>query len=47
VRGDGVITRFDKKSGTFLAFNENRTIRTFFKPDDGVRYFERQLDREH
>jgi pyocin large subunit-like protein len=47
VRDDGVITRFDKQSGAFLAFNANKTIRTFFKPNDGLRYFERQLDKEH
>lgn len=47
VRDDGVISRFDKKSGAFLAFNQNKTIRTFFKPNDGVRYFERQIDKEH
>jgi len=47
VRDDGVISRFDKKSGAFLAFNENKTIRTFFKPNDGVRYFERQIEKSH
>lgn len=47
VRDDGVISRFDKKSGAFIAFNKNKTIRTFFKPNDGVRYFERQIEKEH
>jgi pyocin large subunit-like protein len=47
VRDDGVISRFDKQSGAFLAFNENKTIRTFFKPNDGVRYFERQIEKDH
>lgn len=42
-RSDGVTTRFDRKTGTFLAFNEDATIRTFFKPNDGERYFKRQL----
>lgn len=42
-RSDGVTTRFDRKAGTFLAFNEDATIRTFFKPNDGERYFKRQL----
>ena len=32
---DGVITRFDKRSGAFGAYNRDRTIRTFFKPNDG------------
>lgn len=47
VRDDGVISRFDKKSGAFLAFNKNKTIRTFFKPNDGVRYYERQIEKAH
>ncbi len=45
-RADGVITRFDRRSGAFLAFNADRTLRTFFKPNDGLAYFERQLERE-
>ena len=44
-RTDGVTTRFDRQAGTFLAFNEDLTIRTFFKPNDGERYFKRQLKR--
>jgi len=47
VRGDGVVTRFDRKSGAFLAFNRDRTIRTFFKPNDGESYFRRQLNRRN
>jgi pyocin large subunit-like protein len=46
-RPDGITTRFDRRSGGFLAFNRDRTIRTFFKPNDGERYFERQLNRSH
>ncbi len=46
VREDGVTTRFDRQGGTFLAFNEDFTIRTFFKPNDGERYFQRQLNRQ-
>lgn len=45
VRDDGVVTRFDRESGAFLAFNPDRTIRTFFKPNDGEAYFRRQLRR--
>lgn len=45
-RADGVITRFDKRSGAFLAFNADGTLRTFFKPNDGQAYFRRQLERE-
>lgn len=46
-RQDGVITRFDTRSGAFIAFHEDGSIRTFFKPNDGIRYFERQLEKEH
>lgn len=45
VRADGVITRFDRKSGAFLAFNPDLTIRTFFIPNDGEAYFRRQARR--
>jgi len=45
VRADGVMTRFDKRTGAFLACNPNGTIRTFFKPNDGERYYWRQLKR--
>lgn len=47
VRDDGVASRFDKRTGAFIAFDRDLTIRTFFKPNDGVRYFERQAEREH
>jgi hypothetical protein len=46
VRADGVSTRYDRQAGTFLAFNKDLTIRTFFKPNDGERYFKRQQNRE-
>lgn len=46
VRRDGVTTRFDRKSSAFLAFNRDRTIRTYFKPNDGEAYFHRQKSRE-
>ena len=42
---DGIVTRFDKRSGAYGAYNRDRTIRTFFKPNDGERYFHRQADR--
>lgn len=45
VKSDGIITRFDKRSGAFGAYNPDRTIRTFFKPNDGERYFHRQAQR--
>jgi hypothetical protein len=44
-RDDGVITRFDRTAGAFLAFNPDGTIRTFFRPRDGERYFRRQATR--
>lgn len=46
VRGDGTVTRFDRSSGAFLAFEPNGMIRTFFRPNDGEAYFRRQLSRE-
>lgn len=46
-RNDGVITRFDKASGAFLAVNRDGTIRTFFRPNDGEAYFRRQASRSH
>jgi pyocin large subunit-like protein len=45
MRAEGVITRFDRKTGAFLAFNPDLTIRTYFKPNDGERYFRRQSKR--
>ena len=44
-RPDGRLCRFDRRSGAFIAFDRNRTIRTFFKPRDGERYFHRQSRR--
>ena len=45
VRRDGVTTRFDRQTGAFIAFNGDGTIRTFFKPNDGERYYKRQAER--
>lgn len=42
---DGVISRFDRVSGAFLAVDPDGTIRTFFKPNDGEEYFRRQAKR--
>lgn len=42
---DRVVSRFDKRTGAFLAFDRDGTIRTFFKPNDGERYFRRQATR--
>jgi len=46
VRTDGVITRYDRSSGAFIAFNSDGTIRTYFKPNAGESYFNRQRERE-
>jgi pyocin large subunit-like protein len=45
VKPGGVFTRFDRRSGAFGAYNGDRTIRTFFIPNDGERYFHRQAKR--
>jgi pyocin large subunit-like protein len=45
VRPDGVVTRFDRASGDFIAFDADGTIRTFFRPNDGENYFRRQARR--
>ena len=44
-RRDGIVTRFDRGSGAFLAVNRDGTIRTFFRPNDGETYFRRQASR--
>lgn len=46
VRRDGVVTRFDRQTGAFIAFNANGVIRTFFRPNDGERYWRRQAERD-
>jgi pyocin large subunit-like protein len=45
VRQDGVVTRFDRSEGDFLAFDSDLTIRTYFRPNNGEAYFDRQLQR--
>ena len=45
VRRDGVVTRYDRQTGAFIAFNANGVIRTFFRPNDGERYWRRQAER--
>lgn len=44
-RPDGVVSRFDRRSGAFIAFDANGIIRTFFRPNDGEAYFRRQARR--
>lgn len=41
-RADGGGAKFDKKHGWFVAYDPDLTLRTFFVPNDGIRYFERQ-----
>jgi pyocin large subunit-like protein len=45
IKPGGVISRFDRRTGYFGAYNPDRTIRTFFVPNDGERYFRRQATR--
>ena len=45
-RPDGVVTRFDRGSGDFIAFNRDGVIRTYFRPADGEAYYRRQLGEE-
>ena len=40
-----IVTRYDQQTGAFIAFNPNGIIRTFFKPNDGERYYRRQAER--
>ena len=46
-RPDGQFSRFDRRGGYFGAYNRDRTIRTFFIPNDGERYFRRQAQRSY
>lgn len=46
-RPDGEFSRFDRRRGYFGAYNRDRTIRTFFIPNAGERYFWRQARRPH
>ena len=41
----GQFSRFDRRKGYFGAYNPDQTIRTFFIPNDGERYFRRQARR--
>ena len=46
-RSNGEFSRFDRRKGYFGAYNPDRTIRTFFVPNDGERYFHRQARRSY
>ncbi len=41
-RNNGEYSKFDRRHGYFGAYNRDGTIRTFFIPNDGERYFMRQ-----
>jgi len=41
-RPDGGGAKFEKRYGWFVAYDSDGTLRTFFVPNDGIRYFERQ-----
>ncbi len=45
IKDGRIVTRFDRRSGAFGAYNPDRTIRTFFIPNNGERYFHRQATR--
>jgi pyocin large subunit-like protein len=44
---DGEFSRFDRRHGYFGAYNRDGTIRTFFIPNNGERYFRRQAQRRY
>ena len=46
-RPNGQFSRFDRRKGYFGAYNPGGTIRTFFIPNDGERYFRRQARRSY
>lgn len=46
-RPTGEFSRFDRRHGYFGAYNPDGTIRTFFIPNNGERYFERQARRRY
>jgi len=39
-RPDGSGARFDRKTGAYVSYDPDGTIRTFFRPKDGERFFE-------
>ena len=46
-KADGSLSRFNRSTGGFLAFNRDLTIRTFFRPRDGEAYFRRAAGTRH
>jgi pyocin large subunit-like protein len=41
----GNFARFDRRTGSFLAYEEDLIILTYFRPDDGEAYFRRAASR--
>lgn len=41
-RPEGGGSKYDVKHGWFVAYDGDGTLRTFFRPKDGIRYFYRQ-----
>ena len=46
-QANGSISRFDRATGGFLAFDRDLTIRTFYRPNDGEAYFRRAAGKNH
>lgn len=46
INSDGVIRVYDAKSNTFGSYNPDGTTRTFYKPSQGQKYWERQPGKE-
>jgi pyocin large subunit-like protein len=46
-RPNGEFSKFDRRHGYFGAYNRDGTIRTFFVPNAGERYFQRQAHRRY
>ena len=44
-RSDGSISKYNKDTNEFLVINKNGTIRTYFKPADGEKYWEYEHER--
>ena len=44
-RRDGALVRFDPKSGYFGVMTREGTIKTFFRPEKGFRYFKNDVLR--
>ena len=42
IASDGTIRVYDRKTNTFGAYNPEGTTKTFFKPKDGIKYWNRQ-----